>query len=95
MNSKSKVRKLLKIRLTVAGVVAALLFGFGQVLIENLAALRYDWSTHIIAILLIGILASLASIVLSVIAFRVQNYSYVIGHTVVQEPSLRQLGNVA
>ena len=80
---------------TVAGVVAALLFGFGQVLIENLATIHYDWSTQIIAILLTGILASLASIVLSVIAFRVQNYSYVIGHTEVEKPSLRELTNVA
>ena len=74
---------------TVAGVVATLLFGFAQFLIENLAALKYDWLSSIIVIVLIGILASLASIVLSVLAFRVQNYFYVIGHTAVDKPSLR------
>jgi F0F1-type ATP synthase assembly protein I len=74
---------------TVAGVVAALLVGFRQFLIEKLAALTYNGLSYIIPILLIGILASVASIVLSVLAFRVQNYYYVIGHTAVDKPSLR------
>jgi hypothetical protein len=74
---------------TVAGVVAALLFGFGQLLIEKLASLHYDWLSSIIAILLFGILSSLVSIVLSVFAFRVQNYYYVIGHTAKPKPSYR------
>lgn len=72
----------------VAGIVAALLFGFGQLLIENLASVKYDWLTHVIVILFIGVIASLASIILSTLGFRVQNYSYVIGHTAVEKPSL-------
>lgn len=75
---------------SVSGVVAALLFGFGQFLIEKLTALSYEGLSYIIGILLIGILASLTSIILSVLGYRVQDYFYVIGHTSVGQPSLRK-----
>jgi hypothetical protein len=75
---------------TVSGVVAALLFGFGELFVERLAGLQYLWLQHVTFLLLIGVVASLAAIVFSVIGFRVQKYSYVVGNNVLDQPSLME-----
>jgi hypothetical protein len=76
--------------LTVAGIVAPLLFGFGQLFVEKLAGIpdRTSQLHYFIFTLLVGCLACLASIVFSVIATRVQEYVYVIGATTIPRPSL-------
>lgn len=74
---------------SVAGVVAALTFGFGQFLIEKLSAIHYDDLSYIIGILLFAILSSVVSIIFSVLAFRIQRYHFLIGHTAVEKPTLR------
>lgn len=73
---------------TVSGTVTALLFGFGQLFITILVQEKYHWLSEITSILLIGCLAGLAAIVSSVLGFRIQDYSYVIGRTAISRPSI-------
>jgi hypothetical protein len=73
---------------SVSGVVASLLFGFGALFVERLTELHYELLGQVTTLLLIGIGASLAAIVLSVWGFRIQKYFYVIGESEVEKPSL-------
>jgi len=73
---------------TVAGVVATLLFGFGQLFVTNLAAIQYEGIQNITAILLIGCLASLGAVFFSVLGWRIQNYFFVVGSKAIAKPSI-------
>jgi hypothetical protein len=78
---------------TISGSVTALLFGFGQLFISILIDKHYQWLSFINSFLLVGSLAGLIAIVLSVLGFRIQDYSYVIGKVVISRPSLANLPN--
>ena len=64
------------------------LFGFGQLFVSKLAELKYPLLSEVVLVLLFGCIASLAAIVLSVLAYRIQNYAYVIGGITIDKPSI-------
>jgi hypothetical protein len=73
---------------TISGVVATLLFGFGQLFVSKLAELHYPWLPYVTFIVMFGCLTGLAAIVFSVAAFRVEKYHYVIGGKSKPRPSI-------
>jgi hypothetical protein len=73
---------------TVAGVVAALLLGFGQLFVTNLTELQYEGIQYIIAILLAGCITSLGAVLCSVLGWRIQNYYFVVGSEAISKPSI-------
>jgi hypothetical protein len=76
---------------TIAGVVATLLLGFGQLFVTNLAAIQYEAIQYITAILLVGCLASLGAVFFSVLGWRIQNYIFVIGNDPIPKPTIATL----
>jgi hypothetical protein len=73
---------------TVAGVVATLLLGFGQLFVTSLAGIQYEGIQYITAILLSGCLASLGAVFFSVLGWRIQNYEFVIGSKAIARPNI-------
>jgi ABC-type branched-subunit amino acid transport system permease subunit len=73
---------------TVAGVVATLLLGFGELFLSNLTAKNYQGVQYITFILLAGCLASLLAVLFSVLAWRIQNYYFVVGSQPIPKPSI-------
>lgn len=64
--------------MTISGTVAALLFGFGALFLKNLHP-DYAFLSGFVGLLIAGILASVAAIVLCSLSFRLQRYSVAIG----------------
>jgi hypothetical protein len=62
--------------LTISGVVATLLFGFGSFMVDKFDA-TYDMLTPVTILLIIGIVGNIISIFWSVISFKISLYKYV------------------
>lgn len=65
---------------TISGTVATLLFGFGTFLLDKLVALKYPLIAPIRAVLAIGIIANIISIVLSLRSSRTQTWSLTVNY---------------
>ena len=64
--------------LATAGTVTGLLFGFGTFLVSNIE-LDYQFISFAFFLLIIAIIANISSVFLSILAFKMRRYTYVLG----------------
>ena len=71
---------------TISGVAATLIFGFAQLFISKLADVSYENLNIVNSFLGAALVFSISAVLLSVLGWRIQEYSYVVGTGTVNRP---------
>lgn len=81
---------------TISGVAATLIFGFAQLFISKLAGVNpYQNLNYVNGLLGTALVFSSGAVLLSVLAWRIQEYSYVVGKGTINRASLVSIQTAA
>lgn len=73
---------------TISGVAATLIFGFAQLFISKLAGIRDPNLSYVNCLLGASLVFSICAVLLSILAWRIQEYKYVVGTGTLDRSSL-------
>jgi hypothetical protein len=80
---------------TISGVTATLIFGFAQLYVSKLAGVNYQYLNLLNGFLGAALVFSIAAVIFSVVAWRIQEYRYVVGTGTVDRSTLVSIQTIA